>query len=462
MNDKIDASLTNSPQINQPNGNLSPEVTQLFENAAEAAKNVKPEIAGDYKTLYVDLDGNKKIDREQEPVIIVNGSNDLTSPNTISMQFGGNSLAASIKLDQKTGQLSTFDYKTLENRPLNQQEITQINEHVAQKKLAEKPVSAFTSANVEPSESDATPADEGRLMPSVLNGMKSIMEGFDQKMLDGMILVQQSAGRPSAIERQSSISGSEPRIISQGTTLSPQSQEVAKSILGRFGINPSPEAMTYDVKPKWSDIPFSERSQISPNNPDMDRMGVVSNNSTTGEVKAFVFSDLLNQRAKDWGVTPQEMQEFTAVQEAGGKELLKKNNLSIQKGELVTEAMSAKVNPNLAYMTVLPYVSSEAQGGGVPSGYRQLVDTSLETTGAILEKNNIGTGSASDRAEMFGNMLASHVEEELGKGNSNMRSIHDTFIAKVAKMSGGRISGEQLNTQLANAYAKGLDDKARP
>jgi hypothetical protein len=106
--------------------------------------------------------------------------------------------------------------------------------------------------------------------------------------------------------------------------------------------------LTYDRLGKWFDLPRDVRIRLDPQNPDMDRQGGVFKDSKYNKTKAYVFTNRLQETASRFGVSVSEMKRFVAVQEAGGKALLVKG-VSTNKGEVATEAMSAKVNLKLAY-----------------------------------------------------------------------------------------------------------------
>jgi hypothetical protein len=248
----------------------------------------------------------------------------------------------------------------------------------------------------------------------------------------------------------------------QAEGLTPKESTIVKDILKRFGLSLSENSLTYDKKPTWNSLPRDLRLRLDSNNPDTDRGGNVSIDSHDKTIKAYVFSNFVEEKAEFFGVSKNEMERYVALQEVGGKELLSKGSVVTQNAEVVTEAMSAKLNPQLAYLTVLPYIIDIGRGENPPDKYRLMAQIGMDASGSVMQKYEIGRGSFKERGSQFTRLAAQHVKQEVAKGNENFRNIYDTFIVKLASMSGNKVTPEKLNQELFTAYEKALDFAARP
>lgn len=437
MNDRFNVASAAVPNRTQLNGTLSPEVLKLFDNISRASNTAAPNPDGT-KSLYIDGNNNKKFDSPRETSIIINDENDAMTRDKIHVLLGQDSNMPTINFDRSTGQFTKTNPASGEETPLNRNDIQKLNQYVARERL-------------------------GTLFPLPTN-LSKVSIPFEQKQSRN-----QEPQEPQApIAPPRNIEANNPVIapqrgrsasVMQADTLDVESQNIVKSVLGRFGIKPKPEDMTYDTQSSWNSLSEVERRQIGL----AGRLsGAAGLNSATGQIKAYIFTDTIYENARDMGVSNERMKRYVAIQEAGAKPLVEKIRLPRPMTELITENMAAQIDPEIAYSHALGYAGQIAKGNQEYFGYSRLVEVALQTTGEVLKKNNIGSGSASDRARMVQNMLLQHAQEQVSMGNSSSFGIQQTFMNKLAGMSGGRISGEQLNAQLANAYAKGLNAKARP
>lgn len=206
--------------------------------------------------------------------------------------------------------------------------------------------------------------------------------------------------------------------------------------------------MSYDSLGSFLDLPLEERLRIDPNNPGLTRSGTVYLDSNKS-AKAYVFDDKITQNSKEFGVTEQEYRRFVAIQEVGGKAVLEQG-VTTQKGEAITELMSAMVNPEIAWMTVGPYLVNPE----IAPGYSSLVDAARASVDDVLTRYKIDPKGMTNN-ELFRETLTGSITEVLSRGGSS-REIHDLTMKKLASQANPPTTGEEINRAFSQSYLENL------
>jgi hypothetical protein len=246
----------------------------------------------------------------------------------------------------------------------------------------------------------------------------------------------------------------------QSLPLSDQDKIIVKDILKRFGITVTDDDLTYDELKAWNELPADYRKRVDPNRIDLDRLGSVAVDPKDNKIRAYIFRNLLEQRSKDYSVDVKIYARFVAIQEAGAKALLAKAKITTARAELVTELMSGRVDPQLAFMTVLPYITAAGSGQNYPD-YILLVGSAAHALLEVMTNYQIGE-TEEERLKLVISTLFEQVELADKNGIKDQRVITENFVSKLAEKAKIKVSTTKLFDAFARAYVEALDEKAYP
>lgn len=180
---------------------------------------------------------------------------------------------------------------------------------------------------------------------------------------------------------------------------------------------------------------------------------------------AIVESSTIDQVARRYGVTRQQMSDFAATQELAHAYFSKNypgdpNSPEYRKkNELFGEAASATVNPEIANLQAMAYLAWDRKGANAGyDGYLDIAETSLNDT---LRQSGFTEVDGKTPAQQFTEGL---FEAWKAAGSKPFHEVYDEYVDSFVQKNapdGSNINPDQLQQTIQSNYVGNLTSAAR-